>query len=47
MMLNIFNKAGLHKVETAENGYQAFEMVQNKHYDLIVLDLNMPIMNGY
>ena len=29
------------------NGFEAFEMVKNKQYDLIVLDLNMPIMNGY
>ncbi len=35
------------KIDAGENGYDAFEMVRNKHYDLIMLDLNMPVMNGY
>lgn len=33
--------------ETAENGYQAIKMIQKKHYNLILLDLHMPKMNGY
>jgi len=33
--------------ETAESGLQAIEMVKKKHFDIILLDLHMPKMNGY
>ncbi len=33
--------------ESAESGLQAIEMVKKKHFDLILLDLHMPKMNGY
>jgi YesN/AraC family two-component response regulator len=32
--------------DTAENGQEAFEKIQSKPYDLVVTDINMPIMNG-
>lgn len=32
--------------DTAENGQEAFEKIQQNHYDLIVTDINMPILNG-
>jgi two-component system sensor histidine kinase/response regulator len=34
-------------VEIAENGKEAVEMVQNKDYDIVLMDVTMPIMNGY
>ena len=36
-----------HKVETAENGKQALEMLKRGSYDLMLLDIEMPEMNGY
>ncbi|MGE5262459.1 MAG: response regulator [Acidobacteriota bacterium] len=36
-----------HTVATAANGRQALEMVLEGRYDLILLDLMMPEMNGY
>jgi adenylate cyclase len=36
-----------HTVEVAENGRQAFEMLKRGSYDLILLDIEMPEMNGY
>ncbi len=33
-------------VELAENGKVALEMIKNKHYDYVITDLKMPIMNG-
>lgn len=33
--------------DEAENGEQALEMVRRKKYDLILMDLRMPVMNGY
>lgn len=36
-----------HKIETAENGRQALEMLKRGTYDLVLLDIEMPEMNGY
>ena len=36
-----------HSVALAENGIQALEMVKNHTYDLILLDILMPEMDGY
>jgi class 3 adenylate cyclase/CheY-like chemotaxis protein len=35
------------RVEVAENGRQALNMVRTRHYDLVLLDIIMPEMNGY
>jgi CheY-like chemotaxis protein/signal transduction histidine kinase len=34
-------------VETAENGSEAVNLVKNNDYQLILMDLNMPILNGF
>ncbi len=34
-------------VETAYNGEEALKILERRDVDLIVLDLNMPVMNGY
>ena len=34
------------KVFVVSNGLEAFEIVQKKNFDLILMDINMPIMNG-
>ncbi|HEV8132319.1 MAG TPA: adenylate/guanylate cyclase domain-containing protein [Acidobacteriota bacterium] len=36
-----------HKVAVAENGRHALEMMQAQKFDLILLDMMMPEMNGY
>src|SRR5512134_76895 len=36
-----------HKVETAENGKQALEKLRAGAFDLVLLDIEMPEMNGY
>jgi CheY-like chemotaxis protein len=36
-----------HQLETAENGFVAAEMFKHCRYDLVLLDLNMPVMGGY
>lgn len=36
-----------HKVETAENGRQALEKLQSDSFDLVLLDIEMPEMDGY
>ena len=36
-----------HTVEMAENGRQALEMLHARPFDLVLLDIEMPEMNGY
>ena len=36
-----------HKIEIAENGKQALDMLKRGSYDLVLLDIEMPEMNGY
>ncbi|HSM70870.1 MAG TPA: adenylate/guanylate cyclase domain-containing response regulator [Anaerolineales bacterium] len=36
-----------HTIETAENGKQALDMLKRGSYDLVLLDIEMPEMNGY
>jgi adenylate cyclase len=36
-----------HKVETAENGKQALEKLRTGSFDLVLLDIEMPEMDGY
>jgi len=36
-----------HKVEIAENGKQALEKLRTDAFDLVLLDIEMPEMNGY
>jgi class 3 adenylate cyclase len=36
-----------HKVDTAENGKQALEKLRSDPFDLVLLDIEMPEMNGY
>jgi two-component system, sensor histidine kinase and response regulator len=36
-----------HRVDLAENGEQAVVKASQSHYDLILMDLNMPLMDGY
>jgi len=34
------------QIDTAENGAEALEMIQKNHYDLVLMDHWMPVMNG-
>ncbi|MFM8331312.1 MAG: response regulator, partial [Candidatus Methylumidiphilus sp.] len=42
----ILGKAG-YKVEVAEDGSKAFEAARINDYDLILMDVQMPVMDGY
>src|SRR3990172_6615594 len=35
-----------YEVETATNGYDTLELVQHSHFDIILLDENMPGLSG-
>ena len=34
------------QIDTAENGKQALQMIQNKYYDIVFMDHMMPVMDG-
>jgi adenylate cyclase len=36
-----------HRVDTAENGRQALEMLRTQEFDLLLLDIEMPELNGF
>ncbi len=40
-------EGGGYRVITAENGVEALELLAHEHVDLIVLDVMMPLMDGY
>ena len=45
VVIDILNEAGL-TADIAENGSEALCMSKNKEYDLILMDMQMPIMDG-
>ena len=42
----ILEKAKL-SVEVAENGLEAINMVKENRYDIVLMDIQMPVMDGY
>jgi two-component system chemotaxis response regulator CheY len=42
----ILESAG-YEVEEAENGMEALEKAQLNKYDLFIVDINMPVLDGY
>ncbi|MCD8026421.1 MAG: response regulator transcription factor [Clostridiales bacterium] len=47
MLLRAVLENANYKVTTAENGAAALEILDEKHIDLVVLDIMMPEMDGY
>jgi len=46
MMLHLLEGEGL-LVDTAENGFEAIDAVSRSHYDAVLMDVQMPKMDGY
>jgi len=36
-----------HQADMAENGAEAIEALENRHYDLVLMDIEMPVMDGF
>ncbi|HKJ42392.1 MAG TPA: response regulator [Sunxiuqinia sp.] len=45
LLRNILEKWGVHVAE-CENGQEAVEVSANRHFDLIFMDVRMPVLNG-
>jgi len=45
LITELLHERGLH-VDVVENGYEVIEAVTRQHYDLILMDVNMPKMDG-
>jgi signal transduction histidine kinase/DNA-binding response OmpR family regulator/HPt (histidine-containing phosphotransfer) domain-containing protein len=43
----MLEKSGITAIDTAENGQQAVTMANSNHYDLVLMDIQMPVMNGH
>lgn len=43
---NMLLRMGFKNLMMAENGKKALEIIQAKHIDIVIADINMPIMNG-
>ena len=37
----------INNIETAINGFDGFNLVKKKPFDLVLCDINMPVMNGF
>ncbi|MCO7225499.1 transporter substrate-binding domain-containing protein [Pleionea sp. CnH1-48] len=46
LLKEIFDEIGLQS-EQAENGKLAVESCKDNHYDLVIMDIRMPVMDGY
>ena len=45
VMMSLRNMVG--KIESAGNGLEAFQKFCENHYDVVVMDGRMPVMDGY
>lgn len=46
LITHYYNKYGI-QWDTARNGKEAIEAFRNKQYDIILMDIQMPIMDGF
>ncbi|MGQ0812791.1 MAG: response regulator [Nitrospiraceae bacterium] len=47
LLIESYLKQTPHRLELVENGQVAFEKFKAGHYDLILMDMQMPVMDGY
>ncbi len=43
----LLRRAGFEQFDEAEDGAKAVEAVRRKRYDVVLMDMQMPVMNGY
>ena len=47
MLMKMYFKDTPHLIDTAENGKVALTKLQSGNYDLVLMDMEMPVMDGY
>lgn len=47
LLINMLNNLKYTDITCCENGRDTIEMIENNKYDILLLDLKMPIMNGF
>jgi signal transduction histidine kinase/CheY-like chemotaxis protein len=47
MLIRAYLKQSPHRLDVAENGAAAVELFKRGNYDLVLMDVQMPIMDGY
>ena len=47
ILVRSYLKSTPYQVDVAEHGGLAVEQVKHSHYDVILMDMNMPVMDGY
>ena len=47
LLIQAYVKHAGHLVEVAENGAVAVEKFKTRHFDLVIMDIQMPVMDGY
>ena len=47
LLLSTYLTHALHSVETATNGAEALALFKERDYDLVLMDMQMPVMDGY
>jgi len=44
---NVCKQAGYTNIDIAFDGQEGMDKIKEKHYDLVLCDINMPVMNGF
>ena len=47
LLIETYLKKTAHIVDPAENGQIALKMYKSEHYDMVLMDMQMPVMDGY
>jgi len=47
IVTRLLKKSNFENVAIVDNGKEAYDLAQKEHFDLILMDMQMPIMNGF
>jgi two-component system, sensor histidine kinase and response regulator len=47
LLVRAYLKRATCEIDHAENGLAAYQLFQGGHYDLVLMDMHMPVMDGY